>query len=89
MKFAEIIERLSDGKPAMFTHPNLNGFFYKAAYPARESDLAADGSASAITFWGASGRASPVMLLDDFSRDDWVYQIWYMHPSTMKKITVS
>jgi len=83
MTFAEIIEKLRDGRPAMFTHPNLNGFFYKAAYPSRESDAMADGAHSAITFWSEdSKRASPVMLLDDFDRDDWTYLFWSQHPST-------
>jgi hypothetical protein len=88
MTFAEIIEKLRDGRPAMFTHPNLNGFFYKAAYPSRDSDFAADGALSAITFWGDGGRASPVMLLDDFDRDDWTYLFWTQHPSTFAMIAL-
>lgn len=83
MTFAQIIEQLRDGRPAMFGHPNLRGFFYKAAYPSVSSDTLADDARSAITFWEKPGvRCSPVMLLDDFDRDDWYYQVWHLHPAT-------
>ncbi len=76
MTFAEIIEKLRDGKRYAFTHKNLDGYFHKAPYPSLAVDEAIDSACSAITF--VPRTASPtqsegrlVMLLDDFDRDDW------------------
>ena len=84
MKFTDCIEQCRDGKRYDFTHPNLVGFFHKAPFPHRESDLRYDGAMCAITYYrtddGEMLTASPVMLLDDFDRDDWTIEEAKLHP---------
>ena len=73
MTFAEIIERLRDGKRYEFRNDNMVGYFHKAPYPSQDSDLEIDGAHSAITYWDDTGtrRISPTFMLYDFDDDCW------------------
>jgi len=88
MKFAEVLEKLRDGKRYKFSHPALCGFFHKAPYPSQDIDVAIDGSYSAITYWSLSGETpyTPVMLLDDFERDDWWLQVCPSRPTSTRPL---
>lgn len=85
MTLNQVIEQLRDGKSYRFMHPNLQGYFYKAPFPADDEQTSWDGACSAITYWIGDKPASPVMLLDDFDRDDWTMQRAPWHPVIARK----
>lgn len=72
MTLNEIITKISDGKHYQFTNPGLQGYFEKAPFPAQKAFTNRDGALSAITYRNLDGSSSsPVLLLDDFNRNDW------------------
>lgn len=83
MKFMDCINKLRDGKAYAFSHPNLLGYFYKAPFPEDQAQTELDEACSAITYWVDNRPAMPIMLLDDFDRDDWNINQVTCHPSQL------
>lgn len=77
MTFLEIIEQLRDGKGYRFYHAALDGYFYKAPFPSKDSHTKRDGAHSAITFWKDGKRSMPTLMLYDFDEDT----VWFIEPS--------
>ena len=82
MTFAEIIERLKDGKAYTFTTPHLAGYFYKAPFPedTKQSDI--DKACSAITYYNklTNKPDTPTLMLYDFTEPNWHIRKAIKHP---------
>ena len=69
MTFAQMLEKISDGKAYKIKCAHVNGWLEKAPFPSIEAWSKRDGALSALTFHGRK----QVFLLDDFTDADvWV-----------------
>lgn len=61
LSFSQVLDIISDGKSYKFSTKGMRGFFFKAAFPAKEQDIQRDGALS----------ASPHLMLYDFTEPNW------------------